>query len=919
MLYTPTGINPVSVKTVYPVSMIRMIQSQSAGHAKAYFSDALVKSDYFMSDQELAGFWQGKLAQRLDIHGLTSKEAFFALCENRHPDTGASLTPRTRENRTTGYDINFHCPKSVSILHALTGDDGHILQAFQDSVTDTMQLIEADSKTRIRKDGMFADRDTCELAWAHFTHQTARPLEGRSPDPHLHSHCFVFNATWDEQEQQIKAGQFRDIKRDMPYYQAHFHKTLSDRLADLGYNIRKTDKSFEIDGVPQKVIDLFSKRTDEIGRIAKEKGITDAKELSELGARTRAKKQKGKSMDELKKEWRDQIRALGKDGEGDKTVRYAPDRETPNLTAEQCIDHVIDHCFERASVMPDRRLLETAYHYAIGSGVSARNIRHAFEQDDRLIHIGEKKNQVCTTKEVLAEEERMVGLARQGKGKLVPIYDKVSELNLTGQQKDAVEHVLTTSDRVSIIRGAAGTGKTTLMKEAVAKMEEADKTVTVIAPTAQASRGVLREEGFERAETVAKFLANKEMQQDIKNQVLWVDEAGLLGTKEMTGLLEIVTKQNAQLILGGDTRQHSSVVRGDALRILNTVADIKTAEVSKIYRQKNEQYKAAVEDLSKGEVKGGFDKLDAMGAIINVDPMNPNERMVADYIYTLKKGKAAIVISPTHAQGEEATRAIREKMKETGLMGKKEITAKSYKSLSLTEAEKTDIRNYESGQVLKFNQNVIGFKRGSVWIVEKDDDTIRLVNDKGQNMPLPIFQSNRYSLYEEKELLLAKGDMVMITDNSFDSNGKRLNNGTMLEVTKVSKGGKIELKNTISKSKYELDKSFGFLSHAHTITSYASQGKNIDEVFIYQPAGTFPATDAKQFYVSVSRGKERARIYTDDKESLLDHATELGIRQSAIELVEQGKSHKDVVTDRQRQHREEELTHKQTRDYEPDR
>jgi len=899
--------------------MIRMIQSQSAGHAKAYFSDALMKSDYYVSDQELQGFWQGRLAERLGLFDKDMKDTFFALCENVNPRNGESLTPRTKDVRKVGYDINFHCPKSVSVLHVLAGDD-HILKAFQESVTETMQCIEADGKTRVRLDGQQSERGTSELAWAHFTHQTARPVEGRMPDPHLHSHCFVFNATWDDTENRIKAGEFKDIKRDMPYYQARFHKTLSDKLTELGYGIRKTDKSFEVDGVPQKVLDLFSKRTDEIGRIAKEKGVTDAKELAELGARSRAKKQKGHSMDELKTEWRSQIAELGKTEEDGKIVRHAPARQKLELTAEQCVDHAIEHCFERASVMADRRVLEAAYRHAVGtSGATVEAISEQFKQDQRLIHITEKFRPMCTTKEVLTEEKHMVDLARQGKGKLVPTYEKAPDLNLEGQQREAVEHVLTTSNRVSIVRGAAGTGKTTLMKEAVAKMEEAGKTVTVVAPTAQASRGVLKEEGFENAETVAKFLTDSKMQEKLKNQVLWVDEAGLLGTKDMTDLLAVANKQNAQLILGGDTRQHASVVRGDALRILNTVAGIKTAEVSKIYRQKNEDYKAAVEDLSKGKVKEAFDKLDDMGAIVTVDPMKPNEQMVKDYMDALKKGKSAIVISPTHAQGEEATKEIRQKMKEAGLMGKKEITATRYKSINLTEAEKADTRNYENGQIVKFNQNVTGFNRGSIWTVEKTDNQISLVNDKGESKALPMSKSHRYSLYQEKEIQLAKGDKVLITDNSFDANGKRLNNGTMLEVTKVSASGKIELKNEVSKSSYELDKSFGHLNHAHVITSYASQGKTVDEVFIYQPAGTFPATDAKQFYVSVSRGRDNARIYTDDKESLLDHAAELGIRQSAIELVSKGKSHRDFVTERQRQDKEQEINHNPIKDYEPDR
>lgn len=904
--------------------MIRMIQSKSSGHAKAYFSDALSKSDYYISDQELAGIWQGKLCVRLGLGGMTTKDTFFALAENRHPGTGKPLTPRTREDRTTGYDINFHCPKSVSVLHVLSGDN-HILDAFRDSVTETMKTIEADSKTRVRKDGKYDDRETGELAWAQFVHQTARPVEGLSPDPHLHSHCFVFNATWDDTEQKVKAGQFRDIKRDMPFYQAQFHKTLSDKLMVLGYQIKPTGKSFEIKGVPQRVIDIFSKRTDEIGRIAKEKGITDAKEKSELGARTRSKKQKGTSMEELKKIWRDQITALGTGdkGESEKTVRFAEKKETPLLTPEQCVDHALLHCFERASVMHDRRLLETAYRHSLGNkGVSVKDIRESFQADKRIIHIKEKSQNLCTTKDVLNEEKRMVDLARKGQGKVIPLYKDAPEVKLKGQQAAAIIHVLTTSNRVSIIRGAAGTGKTTLMQEAVEKIEKAGKQVLVVAPTAQASRGVLKQEGFTNAETVAKLLVDEKMQQSLKGQVLWVDEAGLLGTKDMTALLELTTRNSAQLILGGDTRQHASVIRGDALRILNTVAGIKSAEVSQIYRQKDEQYKSAVEDLSKGHVKDAFDKLDAMGSIQSIDPMNPNTALVKDYLSALRQGKSGLVISPTHAQGEQVTNDIRKQLREEKLIGNKEIDVSRLTNLNLTEAQKKDSRNFAEGQIVQFNQNVPGYKRASIWTVKSiNDKSVKIRNDLGETKPLPKTHSNRYDVFEQESIGLSKGDKVRITRNGFDNGKKRLNNGQTFDVVSVSKKGDITLKNS-SGVIYNIDKSFGHIAHAHCITSYAAQGKTVDEVFIVQPVATFAATDAKQFYVSVSRGRERARIYTDDKEALLYAASDLGERQSAIEAVNKNKLQREFIKQNAEYSKEiNNISHskiKQREDYEPE-
>lgn len=878
--------------------MIRMIQSVSASHAKAYYSDALLKSDYYLNDQELSGEFQGRLAARLNIEGRATKEQFFALCENRHPLSGAPLTPRTRDNRTTGYDINFHCPKSVSVVHVLSKDD-HIIEAFRQSVSETMTDIEADSKARIRKGGKYADRNTGELLWVDFTHQTARPVKDFEPDPHLHAHCYVFNATWDKTEGRVKAGKFKDIKRDMPYYEAIFHKRLSDKLIGLGYNIRRTAKSFEIDGVPEKMIDLFSKRTNEIGQIAKEKGITDAKSLDALGALTRSKKQKGFTMAELKSEWRQQINALddiGNSETGKNAIRFGQQKERRDLSADKCLDYALSHSFERASVMPTRRLLETAFRHSLGaSSVTVEHIAQRLKNNAEVIQITDRGQALSTTKDVLKEEQRMVTLAKLGQGKLQPLYDYEPVLDLNGQQAAAVKHILTTPDRVSIVRGAAGTGKTTLMREAVEKIEAKGKTVTVVAPTSSASRGVLRDEGFTNAETVASFLNNRQLQDSVKDQVLWVDEAGLLGTKDMSDLLEIATKQNARLILGGDTKQHASVVRGDALRILNTVGDIKSAEISKIYRQKNYAYRTAIEDLSKGEVLEGFKKLDAIGSIKVIDRMKPNEVLVDDYIKTIKKGKTGLVISPTNKQGDEVTDEIRIRMRKEKMLGKKELVAKKFENLNYTKAQKGDWRNFRPDQVIQFNQNAPGIPRGSSWTVKTVSEKEILMTDNDQTIPVPKDKADAYDLFEKKEIGLSKGDKIKVTRNSFDEDKRRMNNGQMLEVVSVKKSGQIKLKNTISKQTYVIDKDFGHINHAHCITSYAAQGKTVDEVFIAQPAATFPATDAKQFYVSVSRGREQARIYTDDKNELMEHAAQMGERKSAMELVGTTKRHLNYI------------------------
>ena len=142
------------------------------------------------------------------------KFSFERLCDNLDPRTGEPLTVRTRTERRVGYDFTFSVPKSVSLLYAMSGDQG-IMDAFRGAVAETMREIETEMKTRVRMGGMDEDRVTGNMVWAEFIHTTSRPVDGL-PDPQLHAHVFAFNTTFDEAERRWKAGQFAEIKRDTP-------------------------------------------------------------------------------------------------------------------------------------------------------------------------------------------------------------------------------------------------------------------------------------------------------------------------------------------------------------------------------------------------------------------------------------------------------------------------------------------------------------------------------------------------------------------------------------------------------------------------------------------------------------------------------------------------------------------------------
>jgi len=494
-----------------------MLRVTASRNAKEYFAQSLKREDYYSQGQEISGDWHGMAAERLGLSAAVTQTDFDALCDNKIPGSDERLTQRNKSNRTVGYDFSFHCPKSVSVAYEFTRDE-RILDAFKLSVNQTMQEIESEIKTRVRKNGADENRTTGNMVWAEFVHFTARPVNG-IPDPHLHAHCYTFNTTWDDMEKKWKAGQFRDLKADAPYFEAAFHARFSRRLTELGYRIERTTKSWELAGMPQRVLDEFSKRTEQVEQKAKELGITSAKQKDGLAALTRERKRKDIEKSELLELWAKRIST--DERLAIQNVRNAV-INTPKVSEMKAMDFAIQHCYERASIVTDKELLRHAMRFGVGD-VNVDQIKRQLLRDE-LIKENVDGRQWLTTKDVLAEEKRLIDFVADGKGKFKPFGSGKYEFQnpkLSEEQRNAIHHVLHSPDRVTAIRGGAGTGKTTMMKEAVAAIESTGQKVFTFAPSAEASRGVLRSDDREQFYVSAsRFKEALTIYTDDKHQLL---------------------------------------------------------------------------------------------------------------------------------------------------------------------------------------------------------------------------------------------------------------------------------------------------------------------------------------------------------------------------------------------------------------
>jgi conjugative relaxase-like TrwC/TraI family protein len=886
--------------------MLRITTNKNSASAKSYYSEGLSKQDYYSEKQEIIGKWSGLTTTKLGLKDEITKEQFSALCDNLNPSTNEQLTPRNNNERRVGYDFTFDVNKSVSIIQALGTEEQreNILNAFRSSVSETMTDIEKAVQTRVRVGGAFENRDTANLVYGEFVHFTSRPIDGK-PDPQLHSHNFVFNATFDEKENRFKAAELGQIKENAPYYEALFQSNFADKIQALGFEIERGKNGFEIKGISQNTIDKFSRRKEAIEKMAAEKGITSDKEKGGLGALTRQSKRTGLNPSEQKTEWVNRL-SEGEKSDIENICLKASGRAAlavekkkdlffeKNIDAEKAVTYALEHHLERKSITTEKEILTTALKSSLGSATHDQ-IQKAFQSKTGIIKVNEKGKVWVTTKDALNEEKNLIKNANNFKGTSKPINPNYLSQNeaLTKEQKAAVSHALTSTDGLTIIAGKAGTGKTTLMKEVQTDIKQAGKNIFSFAPSAEASRDVQRKEGFENAETVAALIQNKAMQDKVKKGVIWIDEAGLLSNKDMNKVFEIAKNQDARIILTGDTKQHNSVKRGDALRIIQEKAGFRTAPVTRIQRQKNEDYKQAVKLLGEGQTEKGFNKLDKIGAIHQIDDNKERiEKVAADYVNSTKgsktqKPKEVLVIAPTHIEGDLVTAQIREKLKTEKLLSANEKEFTTYKNLQFTEAQKDKLENYEKGNVLIFHKKAKGnIQSGSRLeiIGNNGKDAVLLRGANNEAVEMPLNQKDNFNVFTPRKTELCQGDKIRITGNGKTLENTHLFNGGLFSVKGFDKDGNIRLSNNTT-----LSKEFGNFSHGYVMTSHASQGKTVDKVIISQSSESLKASSSEQFYVSVSRGRQDVAIYTNDKTELLKAVSKSGERTSAIELMERAK------------------------------
>ena len=798
--------------------MLRVTVQSDPAIAKSYFQ---AKShDYYVLGAEEPGVWRGEGARLLGLEGEVQKRDWDRLCDNKYPATGKRLTERDREGRRVLYDFTFSMPKSCTLAAQLSGD-GRITGAFELAVTETMAEIEQELLTRNQRGGETVCHATGNLTWAMHRHATSRPVNGIA-DPQSHIHAFaVINAT--NSGGRWTALELETVVRDRPYWEAACLSRFSHSLTMMGYAVERKGTFFELKGLGKPLLDKYSRRTKLIESLAEERGITDPKRLAELGGKTRERKAEGTSLSAMQAEWQSRLTDSDK-----RQLAGLLDQHAELPTLQESVAYALSHCFERSSVVAPRKVYETALRYGYGS-IQPEEVAAEAHAQGLIVRGG-----ISTTREALLREERLVQWARDGKDTVLPFCpDFQAPAHLTRGQANAARHALNSKNRLVLIQGIAGAGKTTMLKEVAANIAEPVLGVAISTGATDELRQVTP-----HAATVAAYLSSRTLQREFP--VILLDEASLIGTVQM----EQLTQAAKRIIMVGDTQQHSSVLAGSPFQAVQRHAGLPVARVTEVVRQKF-LYKEVAERFAAGKSGAALDLMGAMGWAKDYSP----QALANDYLWALDSKMSVQAISPTHAESNAINAAIREKLKQAGRLGSEEVTVTRLKPVSLTEAQKADALAID-GLVAVFFRNKGAFKAGS------------RVTVTPENAAAVAKASTAAAMYEASEILLAKGEVVRATANGKATDGSRVTNGASYTVagfgdgTILLEGGK------------ELAGDFGFLSHGYCGTSHSLQGKTVDVVLASMSKASLAAVGSDTAYVSMTRGRHFGYLYTDSMADL---------------------------------------------------
>lgn len=714
-------------------TVVLSIGAMGGGQGEYYIG--LGREDYYTEGGEPPGKWFGRGAEDLRLRGIVDPDAFRNLLEGCSPKGAPLIQNAGEKDHQPGWDLTFSAPKSVSVIWSQADSQTRkeIQNCHEAAVKKAIEYLEDTAGfTRRGKGGITVEQ--AKLIVATFEHGTSR-----AQDPQLHTHAIVINVG-------VRRDGTTGTILSKPLYQAKmatgavYRAELAHQLEQrLSLIAERTGRTFEICGVDKGLVAEFSKRREEILAALEAKGFSGAKAAAAATLTTR--EVKGHiAREELFTLWHgsgiergfslDEVRGL--------TEARRPQRNFEREKKE-AIAEALSKITETQSHFSERDLVRHAAEAGQGRGLGADQVIAGVKaklQDFREIvplgrPAGERR---YTTREMLELETKMLGLVEGSRRVSFPLKDDaVIAGTLSDEQKRALHHITETRGGIKVISGMAGTGKTTLLDAAREVWEASGYEVRGAALSGKAAQGL--EEGAKiKSETIHKTLGDIERGNTriSSNTILVVDEAGMVGTRQMERLISEVRRGGGKLILVGDAKQLQPIEAGGPF---HAIADrIGAAELTDIRRQRDERDRQAIKNIAAGESKKALHSYAERGLLtVAEDRRGAMESLISDWKSgAAKRPEEALIITGTRLEASALNRRAQEERKLDGGLGKRSITVEG-------------VKLYENDRVLfTKNSRLYGVKNGSLGTIEAVDERNEVIKAKLDSGGRVIISTRQY-------------------------------------------------------------------------------------------------------------------------------------------------------------------------------
>ena len=611
---------------------------KGAGKADYYLN--LAQEDYYLGGKEPPGFWLGEAASSMGLPNTVLGDHFRNLLAGFDPTGAARLVHNAgSDNRRSGWDLTWSVPKSVSVAWSQATPETRavIEQAVRDAVRRGIAYLEGVGVVSRRgTNGVVHER--ARLLFAAFEHSTSR-----AQDPQLHIHTILINLGL-RSDGSTGTLEPRTLYRHQLAAGALFRAELAARLErTLGLRARREGRCFELIGVDPALIAEFSKRRAQIEARLHEMGIFTAAAAEKAALATRTEKEVP-PRDELFLRWQEVGRAHHWSAKELGWLLHAPfpprDLQRAAVDASGAALAALTH---KDSHFSARQLVQALAEEAQGRALDADTVLQLHAQLLRSPQVVPLQlifeEQRWTTPEMLRLEAHVLQVAETMRGVETPLPGSEHVLNevlsrhphLSEEQRRALRHVTAAAHGIRVVAGMAGTGKSTLFQAAREVWTRQGRAVHAACLAGKAALE-LAEATKIPAQTLHRTLDHLDCGalHLNANSVLLVDEAVMVGTRQMKAVVDHCRKSGASLVLCGDAGQLQSIEAGGVFRELSE--RFGTTTLRDIKRQRELWAREAVKAFAEGRTAHALQEFAGRGLVFMSDaPQAAMERLLTDW------------------------------------------------------------------------------------------------------------------------------------------------------------------------------------------------------------------------------------------------------------------------------------------------